>query len=226
FTRLQGGPMDYTPGIFEPDMGKIVSWGKKMHHTICNQLGLYVTFYSPLQMAADFPEHYEPYMDAFQFIKDVAVDWDTSIYLAAEPGDYIITARHPKLSSLNKAAEGLATLPDGKKDVINSVTRYVYALPENLSTLHSPLSTPRDVWYVGGITDENAREFKVKLDVLQPGVTYDAIIYTDAADADGMPGDTYNPQAYTITHKKVTSKTTLKLKMARCGGFAISLRSR
>ena len=225
FTRLQGGPMDYTPGIFEPDMGKIVPWGKKMHHTICNQLGLYVTFYSPLQMAADFPEHYEPYMDAFQFIKDVAVDWDTSLYLYAEPGDYIVTARHPKLSSLNKAAEGLASLPDGKQGVINSVTRFVYNLSPLTSSL-SPLASPHDVWYVGGITDENAREVKVKLDFLKPGVTYDATIYADASDADGMPGDTYNPQAYTITHKKVTSKTVLKLKMARCGGFAISLRSK
>ena len=218
--------MDYTPGIFEPDMGKIVSWGQKMHHTICNQLGLYVTFYSPLQMAADFPEHYEPYMDAFQFIKDVAVDWDTSIYLAAEPGDYIVTARHPKLSTLNKAAEGLATLIDGKKDVINSVTRFVYALPDTIPAFRFPYSTPHDVWYVGGITDENAREVQVKLNFLKPGVTYDATIYCDAKDADGMPGDSYNPQAYTITHKKVTSKSVLKLKMARCGGFAISLRSR
>ena len=225
FTRLQGGPMDYTPGIFEPDMGKIVPWGKKMHHTICNQLGLYVTFYSPLQMAADFPEHYEPYMDAFQFIKDVAVDWDTSLYLYAEPGDYIVTARHPKLSSLNKAAEGLASLPDGKQGVINSVTRFVYNLSPLTSSL-SPLASPHDVWYVGGITDENAREVKVKLDFLKPGVTYDATIYADASDADGMPGDTYNPQAYTITHRKVNSKTVLKLKMARCGGFAISLRSK
>ena len=226
FTRLQGGPMDYTPGIFEPDMGKIVPWGLKMSHTICNQLGLYVTFYSPLQMAADFPEHYEPYMDAFQFIKDVAVDWDTTIYLMAEPGDYIVTARHPKLSSLNKAAEGLAELPDGKKEVINSVTRFVYDIPESLSTLTSPLPTPHDVWYVGGITDENAREIKVKLDFLKPGVTYDATIYADAKNANGFPDDAYNPQAYTITHKKVTSKSVLKLKMARCGGFAISLRSR
>ena len=226
FTRLQGGPMDYTPGIFEPDMGKIVPWGQKMHLTICNQLGLYVTFYSPLQMAADFPEHYEPYMDAFQFIKDVAVDWDTTIYIAAEPGDYMVTARHPKLSTLNKAAEGLSALPDGKKDVINSVTRFVYDLPDDLSTFDPQLFTPHDVWYVGGITDENAREVKVKLDFLKPGVTYDATIYTDAKTADGMPGDTYNPQAYTITHKKVNSKSVLKLKMARCGGFAISLRSK
>ena len=222
FTRLQGGPMDYTPGIFEPDMGKIVPWGKPMSHTICNQLGLYVTFYSPLQMAADFPEHYEPYMDAFQFIKDVAVDWDTSIYLYAEPGDYIVTARKPKVSSLNKAAEGVGKLPDGKKGVVSSAAQYVYGLtePTNLTGL-----TPRDVWYIGGITDETAREFSVKLDFLTPGKTYEAIIYTDGKDASGLPGDTYNPYSYTITKKKVTSKTTLKLKMASCGGFAVSLRA-
>ena len=237
FTRLQGGPMDYTPGIFEPDMGKIVPWGKQMHHTICNQLGLYVTFYSPLQMAADFPEHYEPYLDAFQFIKDVAVDWDTSIYLMAEPGDYIVTARHPKLSSLNKAAEGLSNLSDGKKGVISNATRYVYAIPDDVELLtpHSSLPTPHDVWYVGGITDENAREVTVKLDFLKPGVKYEAIIYADAKNACGLPDNSefripnsalkYNPQAYTISKKKVTSKSVLKLKMAPCGGFAISLRS-
>ena len=222
FTRLQGGPMDYTPGIFEPDMGKIVPWGKPMSHTICNQLGLYVTFYSPLQMAADFPEHYAPYMDAFQFIKDVAVDWDTSIYLYAEPGDYIVTARKPKVSSLNKAAEGVGKLPDGKKGVVSSAAQYVYGLTEPTSLTGL---TPRDVWYIGGITDETAREFSVKLDFLTPGKTYEAIIYTDGKDASGLPGDTYNPYSYTITTKKVTSKTTLKLKMASCGGFAVSLRA-
>ncbi|MCR4828706.1 MAG: glycoside hydrolase family 97 protein [Bacteroidales bacterium] len=239
FTRLQGGPMDYPPGIFEPDMGKIVPWGGKMQHTICNQLGLYVTFYSPLQMAADFPEHYEPYLDAFQFIKDVAVDWDTSIYLYAEPGDYIVTARKPKFSSLNKAAEGLGKLPDGKKDVISSAARYVYGLdkvveidsllepkywsglsPETIAKLK-----PLDTWYIGGITDENAREFSVKLDFLQPGKTYEAIIYTDGKDANGLASSPdYNPYSYTITKKKVTAKTTLKLKMAPCGGFAVSIR--
>ena len=239
FTRLQGGPMDYTPGIFEPDMGKIVPWGKPMNITICNQLGLYVTFYSPLQMAADFPEHYEPYMDAFQFIKDVAVDWDTSIYIMAEPGDYIVTARKPKISSLNKAAEGVGTLADGKKDVIANATRFVYAIPDSVETLRAtslqgttlratrgPIEglQPRDVWYVGGITDENAREVTVKLDFLNPGLKYEAVIYADAKDADGLPGDTYKPQAYTITKKKVTSKTVLKIRMARCGGFAISIR--
>ena len=229
FTRLQGGPMDYTPGIFETDMGKIVEWdkGNLMQHTICNQLGLYVTFYSPLQMAADFPEHYAQFMDAFQFIKDVAVDWDKSIYLYAEPGAYIVTARHPKTSTLNKAAEGVGTLADGKKGVIANATRYVYGL-DDIDCLDNPDDlnklTPRDVWYVGGITDENAREFKVKLDFLKPGVKYEAIIYSDAKDASGLPGDGYNPQAYTITKKTVTSKSVLKMKMAPCGGFAVSIR--
>ena len=228
FTRLQGGPMDYTPGIFQTDIGTIVPWGKKMWTTICNQLGLYVTFYSPLQMAADFPEHYEPFMDAFQFIKDVAVDWDKTLYLEAEPGDYIVTARHPKTSSLNKAADGLATLADGKKGVIANTTRFVYDIPDDIDILPSDFSlmTPKDVWYVGGITDENAREVKVKLDFLQPGVKYEATIYADADDASGIPDESYNPQAYTITKKTVTSKTVLKMKMAPCGGFAISLRSK
>ncbi len=228
FTRLQGGPMDYTPGIFETDMGKIVEWdkGDLMRHTICNQLGLYVTFYSPLQMAADFPEHYAQFMDAFQFIKDVAVDWDKSIYLEAEPGAYIVTARHPKISSLNKAADGVGTLADGKKGVVNSVTRFVYALPDDATADDLKNAEPHDVWYVGGITDENAREFKVKLDFLKPGVKYEAIIYADAKDASGIPCDGYNPQAYTITKKKVTSKSVLKMKMAPCGGFAVSIRER
>ena len=225
FTRLQGGPMDYTPGIFETDMGKIVSWGKKMQITICNQLGLYVTFYSPLQMAADFPEHYAQFMDAFQFIKDVAVDWDKTLYLEAEPGAYIVTARHPKLSTLNKAAEGVGTLRDGKKGVVSNATKFVYALPDDATAEDLKNAQPHDVWYVGGVTDENSREVKVKLDFLKPGVKYEATIYADAKDASGIPDENYNPQAYTITKKTVTAKSTLKLKMAPCGGFAVSLRS-
>ena len=268
FTRLQGGPMDYTPGIFEPDMSKNAPWSTElMNITICNQLGLYVTFYSPLQMAADFPEHYEPYMDAFQFIKDVAVDWDTSIYIMAEPGAYIVTARHPKISSLNKAADGVGTLADGKKGVISNATRFVYAIPDSVETFpetsletHGNTSvetrcstslqsrTPRDVWYVGGITDETPREVEFKLDFLKPGVKYEATIYADAPDACGLPDNSefrthnseykthnsefiihnselkYNPQAYTISKKKVTSKSVLKLRMAPCGGFAVSIR--
>ena len=97
FTRLQGGPMDYTPGIFEMDMSK--NNPKNPNHvnsTLARQLALYVTMYSPLQMAADMIEHYEEHMDAFQFIKDVAVDWDDSRYLEAEPGRYIVAARKAK----------------------------------------------------------------------------------------------------------------------------------
>ena len=97
FTRLQGGPMDYTPGIFEMDIAKF-SPEKQTHvlSTICGQLALYVTMYSPLQMAADLPENYAPFMDAFQFIKDVAIDWDRSVYLEAEPMEYVTIARKAK----------------------------------------------------------------------------------------------------------------------------------
>lgn len=97
FTRLKGGPMDYTPGIFEMDIDKInPNNHSHVNSTLANQLALYCTMYSPLQMAADFPEHYEKHMDAFQFIKDVAVDWDDSKYLEAEPGEYITVARKAK----------------------------------------------------------------------------------------------------------------------------------
>ena len=98
FTRLNGGPMDFTPGIFEMDISKVTdgknqSW---VNATIANQLALYVTMSSPLQMAADLPEHYEQFMDAFQFIKDVDVDWLQSEYLLAEPGEYVVVARQGK----------------------------------------------------------------------------------------------------------------------------------
>ena len=97
FTRLQGGPMDYTPGIFEMEVEKLNPNNKShVNSTICNQLALYVTLYSPLQMAADTPENYERFMDAFQFIKDVAIDWSESRYLEAEPGEYITIARKAK----------------------------------------------------------------------------------------------------------------------------------
>ena len=98
FTRLNGGPMDYTPGIFVMDMASVTdgrnnSW---VNATLANQLALYVTMSSPLQMAADLPEHYEQFMDAFQFIKDVDIDWLQSKYLLAEPGDYVVVARQGK----------------------------------------------------------------------------------------------------------------------------------
>ena len=180
FTRLQGGPMDYTPGIFMMDVSKI-NPGNNSHvnATIANQLALYVTLYSPLQMAADMPEHYQAHMDAFQFIKDVAVDWSESHYLLAEPGDFIVIARKAK----------------------------------------TDVEHPGERWFVGGVTDENAREVKFSLDFLTPGQKYTATIYADAENADYQT----NPEAYEISSKKVTSKTVLKMKMARGGGFAVSI---
>jgi hypothetical protein len=97
FTRLLGGPMDYTPGIFEIKMSYYdKNKTEQVHTTLAKQLALYVTMYSPIQMAADLPENYEKYPDAFQFIKEVAADWDESIYLQAEPGDYLTIARKAK----------------------------------------------------------------------------------------------------------------------------------
>ena len=202
FTREQGGPMDYTPGIFEQDMS-VTAPGEtgKMRHTIGNQLGLYVTFYSPLQMAADLPENYARFMDAFQFIKDVAVDWDKSLYLEAEPGAYIVTARHPKLSTLNS----------GRLSGHSSVYDFVYKDGK-----------PHDVWYVGGITDETSREVHVPLTFLKPGVVYEMALYMDAPTADFET----NPQAYTIIHSETVSTDVINVKMARSGGFAMSLREK
>lgn len=96
FTRLNGGPMDYTPGIFEMNLKEWCGNDSHVNSTICGQLALYVTMYSPLQMAADTPEHYAKFPDAFQFIKDVAVDWSESRYLFAEPMEYIVAARKAK----------------------------------------------------------------------------------------------------------------------------------
>ncbi len=96
FTRLQGGPMDYTPGVLETQLGTWSDNKNIIHTTLVGQLALYVTMYSPLQMAADLPENYAKYMDAFQFIRDVACDWDDSRYLEAEPADYITVARKAK----------------------------------------------------------------------------------------------------------------------------------
>ena len=96
FTRLNGGPMDYTPGIFEADLSWAAGNKNRLNTTLAGQLALYVTLYSPLQMAADTPENYAKHMDAFQFIKDVALDWDRSLYLEAEPGEYVTIARKAK----------------------------------------------------------------------------------------------------------------------------------
>lgn len=175
FTRLMGGPMDYTPGIFQGDLSVYGSNKAKLSTTLVKQLALYVTMYSPLQMAADLPENYERFSDAFQFIKDVAVDWDNSYILEAEPGDYITIARKAK----------------GKNE-----------------------------WYIGGITDENAREAIIDFSFLPEGVKYTATIYADGKTADWIT----NPQSYAIKTMTVTSKTKLKQHLAASGGVAISVK--
>ena len=175
FTRLIGGPMDYTPGIFEMDISKInPDNNSHVNSTLANQLALYVTMYSPLQMAADLPENYKRFPDAFQFIKDVALDWDESNYIEAEPGEYITVARKAKGT-------------------------------EN--------------WFVGNVNGTTPRTSKIKLDFLEEGKKYEATIYADEKDAHYKT----NPQAYKITKKTVTSKSTLKLTSAPGGGYAISI---
>ena len=220
FTRLQGGPMDYTPGIFEVDMSKNNPNDHQfMHHTIANQLGLYVTFYSPLQMAADLPEHYARFMDAFQFIKDVAVDWEKSIYIDAEPGSHIITARHPKLATLNASAQSTATLADAKKDMVTNAAKFVYALPDNATAKDLAKAKAHDVWYVGGIS-KDAREVSFALDFLKPGVKYEATLYRDGDDADYETA----PYSYKIEKSTVSYADSITVKIARSGGFALSVR--
>ncbi len=174
FTRLMGGPMDYTPGIFKLQ-GYATNPARRVQTTLAKQLALYVTMYSPLQMAADLPENYAAHLDAFQFIEDVPVDWDDTRILAAEPGDYLTTVRRAK---------------------------------------------GRDEWYLGSITDEQARTQSVKLDFLTPGQRYEAAIYADGKGADWQK----NPASYQITRQVVTSKSALTLKLAPGGGAAISFK--
>lgn len=176
FTRLMGGPMDFTPGIFEIRLNYVdPNKTNRIHTTLVKQLAFYVTMYSPLQMAADMPENYEKRMDAFQFIKDVAVDWDDTRIIEAEPGDYITIARKAK----NK-----------------------------------------NEWFIGSITDENARTSNVNLDFLDNGKQYVATVYADAKDADWDK----NPMAYEIKSYIVNNKTALKLVLANGGGAAVSLK--
>ena len=176
FTRWMGGSMDYTPGIFQTKLDYYFPGDKRfVKTTLVKQLALYVTMYMPLQMAADLPENYKKHMDAFQFIKDVAADWDDTKILAAEPGDYVITARKAK----------------GTQN-----------------------------WFVGGITDENKREYTVDFSFLDKGQKYEATVYEDGKDADYID----NPQSYNIYKKQITSKSKINFKMVRSGGFAISIK--
>ncbi|MCM1519686.1 MAG: glycoside hydrolase family 97 protein [Lachnoclostridium sp.] len=176
FTRLQGGPMDYTPGIFEFDLSTFTPGNNSIiESTIPGQLALYVTLYSPLQMAADLPEHYAKYPDAFQFIKDVPVEWEKSVYLEAEPMEYVTIARKDKNSG---------------------------------------------DWYVGSTAGLADRDSNISLSFLDPTKKYEATIYAEAPDANTTNGQT----RYTITRRKVDSKTRLKLHALAGGGYAISIK--
>ena len=172
FTRIMAGPVDYTPGVFTFENPIIP--GTRVHSTLMNQLGLFVCFYSPLQMACDLPESYMRHPDAFQFIEQVPCDWKQSRLLDGKIGDYVVFARQDRNSN---------------------------------------------AWYVGGITDEEARQITIRLDFLDAEKQYTATIYRDADNADWKT----NPYAYVIEKKTVTAADSLVLNMASGGGFAISL---
>ena len=169
FTRMLAGPMDFTPGIFAINP---TQKGHRARTTIAKQLALYVTLYSPIQMAADLPEHYLANPRPFQFIKDVPVDWSETRALNGEVGDFVTIARKDRAS---------------------------------------------DNWYVGAITDENARRLKVPLTFLDAGRTYRAQIYRDGPKADWDK----NPLDIVIEEKMVTRDQLLDIRLAPGGGQAI-----
>ncbi len=147
FTRLMGGPMDYTPGIFQIKMNYFIPDKKEqVHTTLAKQLALYVTIYSPLQMAADVPESYEKHLDAFQFIKDVAVDWDDTKYLEAEPGDYITVARKAKgknewfVGAITDENERTAVIPLSFLEKDKKYTAEIYADSEAAHWEKNPMA--------------------------------------------------------------------------------------
>lgn len=173
FTRGMGGPMDFTPGFFQLELNQFDSTRtQRVRTTLAKQLALFITMYSPIQMAADLPENYDKYPDAFQFIKDVPVEWDDTKILQAEPGDYIAIARKEK---------------------------------------------DKNNWYIGAITDENARTLSLKLDFLDAGKSYEATIYRDADKANWETA----PEAYVIEKRRVNSRTVLNIRLANGGGCAI-----
>lgn len=172
FTRMLAGPMDFTPGVLS-----LEGRGQPLQSTLAKQLALYVVLYSPIQMAADLPEHYAQHMDAFRFIEDVPVDWDETFVPNGEIGDYATVVRKER---------------DGQD------------------------------WYLGSMTDENARTLKVKLDFLDPGKTYEAQIYRDAKDA------TYKGEkrfGFEREDRKVSAKDSLSLRLAPGGGTAIRFKA-
>jgi alpha-glucosidase len=178
FTRLIAGPMDFTPGIFDLLIERGTGRPRRQEEsrprtTLAKQLALYVVIYSPLQMAADLPENYVG-KPAFQFIRDVAVDWDTSKTIDGKIGDYVIVARKAKNS---------------------------------------------EDWFLGAITDEEARTFDVPLSFLTPGKNYTAEIYADGPGASWYA----NPLPVSISKRNVNSNTSLKVVLAPGGGQAVRI---
>ena len=175
FTRMLAGPMDFTPGIFDiPRDGAELT--RRVQSTLATQLAEYVVIYSPVQMAADLPENYLAHADAFQFIKDVPTDWETTRTLQSEIGDYVVVARQERGT---------------------------------------------DDWYLGAISDEEARALSQPLSFLAPGRRYEAQIYADGADADYRT----NPMSYVISSRIVTRTDTLPITLAPGGGLAVRFRA-
>lgn len=183
FTRMLSGPMDFTPGIF--DMGyrdeKLGDKSNRPQTTLAKQLASYVTLYSPIQMAADLPENYLEKRDAFQFILDVPTDWEESIALDGEVGDFVVFARKERKTDRYSGND----------------------------------------WYLGAITNEDARTIDVKLDFLDANKKYEAQIYRDGDKAEWK----HNPYDYVIEKRVVTAKDKLKLKLATSGGAAIRFKA-
>ena len=173
FTRMLSGPIDFTPGVF--DISIPSKDENQINTTLAQQLALYVVIYGPVQMACDLPENYED-QPAFQFIRDVGVDWEQSMVLNGEVGDYVTIARE-------------------ERETGN--------------------------WFVGGITDENARVLNIDLDFLPEGKTYSGLIYKDAPDSHYSE----NPTAIVIEEFEATADSSLTIPLAAGGGFAISLLS-
>lgn len=170
FTRMLGGPMDFTPGV----LSLVGRAGQPILSTIAKQLALYVVIYSPIQMAADLPENYERFPEALRFIKDVPTDWYETLVLDGAVGDFVVMARRDRES---------------------------------------------DDWYLGGVTDENARSFATSLEFLDPDKRYRAHVYRDGPQADFL----INAHSIDISRSIVRRGDRLDLPMARGGGFAVRL---
>ena len=181
FTRMLAGPMDFTPGIFDMSFNSLGGDTNRPQTTLAKQLALYVVMYSPIQMAADLPRNYLAKPDAFQFIQDVPTDWQQSIALDGEVGDFIVFARKER-----------------KRDNYSG-----------------------NDWYLGAVTDENARTIEIKLDFLDKDKQFEAQIYQDGKNAEWKN----NPYDLSIEKRTVTASDKLTLKLATSGGTAIRFKA-